>query len=208
MDCNGDTFFNRHPSTHSSQQEYRVSMGCNEDAFLNRYPSYHSFQQTFPQVPFLATVFTLDRQYCPKCWKKFGRRQDRDRHLLLHLPCSLYCPYPSCSWRGDRTNLFRQHWNAHACGPVPKREGYQIYPSKMILDWITNGRVSTDVAADYALLFAEGKARDLGKLEAWKNLWGRKRKVDEERKEVLEAVFPIATGYFDGVGPFHHKSRA
>lgn len=49
----------------------------------------------------------------------------------------------------------------------------------MILEWITDARVSTDVAANYALLFAEEKARKLGKLGAWKDLWGRKGKVSE-----------------------------
>lgn len=74
----------------------------------------------------------------------------------------------------------------------------------MILDWITDGRVSTDVAAYYALVFAEEKAGELGKLEAWKNLWGRKGKVDDEGKPVPWADFPTATGCFEGVGSFHH----
>ncbi len=78
----------------------------------------------------------------------------------------------------------------------------------MIINWITDGRVSTDVAADYALLFAVEKARELGKLDAWKDLWGRKGKVDEGGKAVLSTCFPIATGFFDGVASFHHIDHA
>ena len=74
----------------------------------------------------------------------------------------------------------------------------------MILDWITNGRVSINVAADYTLLLTEEKARVLGKLDAWKNLWGRKGKVNDGGGAVPSADFPIATSFFDGVGPFHH----
>lgn len=89
---------------------------------------------------------------------------------------------------GHRTDLFRQHWNAHGWGPVPERAEYEIYPSKMILNCITSGRVSTDVAANYALSFAGGKARELGKLEAWKDLWGSKERVDEGGKVVRSAA--------------------
>jgi hypothetical protein len=64
----------------------------------------------------------------------------------------------------------------------------------MILDWITDGRVSTEVAANYALLFAEEKARELGKLEAWKNLWGRKGKVDEGGMTVSSTDFSYRNG--------------
>jgi hypothetical protein len=58
----------------------------------------------------------------------------------------------------------------------------------MILNWITNGRISTDAAADHALLFAGEKARELGKLEAWKDLWGSKGRVDEGGKVVPSAA--------------------
>ncbi|KAF8264156.1 hypothetical protein EI94DRAFT_318783 [Lactarius quietus] len=206
MDCNTDTFFNPYRSCDNPRQEYPVSMEYNEGDFFNRPSSFHGSQQSVLQVrPLASSILPLDGRSCPKCWKKFGRWQDRDRHLLsCHLPRSLYCPYPSCSWRGDRTDLFRQHWNAHGCGPVPEQaEYYQIYPSKMILEWITHGRVSTDVAAECALLFAEEKARRLGKLEAWKDLWGRKGKVGRGEKAVPSTDFPIATDY-DGVGLLHH----
>jgi len=199
MDCNKDIFFHLYPLCNNPLQEYPASMEFNQGDFHNRPSAYHSLQQPVLRAQPLATVLHLDGQYCPKCWKRFGRWQDRDRHLLSrHLPRSLYCPYPACSWRGDRTDLFRQHWDAHGWGPVPKRGEYEIYPSKMILNWITNGRVSTDVAADYALLFAGEKARELGKLEAWKDLWGSKGRVDEGGKVVPSAAeFSIATGYFD-----------
>ena len=117
---------------------------------------------------------------CPECKELVGyRQQELKRHLLsIHLPCWICCPYPSCTWRGSRKEELQKHWIKDKCGPRPEqprpeREQCQIYNTDLILGWILEDDTPVQVAASYALEFVEGRARELGKVESWSNLWGR-----------------------------------
>ncbi|KAI0270782.1 hypothetical protein BGY98DRAFT_1009841 [Russula aff. rugulosa BPL654] len=132
------------------------------------------------------TVYRLERtanrspMLCPGCKEHVGYRQrELRRHLLLvHLPCWICCPYPSCTWRGTRKEELRKHWIKDKCGPRPEQprpeqEQYRIYDTDLILGWILEDDTPVQVAASYALGFVGERARELGKVESWSNLWGR-----------------------------------
>ncbi|KAI0301020.1 hypothetical protein B0F90DRAFT_1817307 [Multifurca ochricompacta] len=113
--------------------------------------------------------------YCPdsNCEKRFGRQQELNRHIIaLHLPDWIYCPYSSCSWRGHRVEDFKDHLEKWNCGLLPTKEHYEIYNTKLVLSWISENGMSIYAVAWHALRFVEQKARELGKLEEWENLWG------------------------------------
>jgi hypothetical protein len=55
---------------------------------------------------------------------------------------------------------------------MPEREQYQIYNTNLILGWILEDDTPAHVAASYALDFVRERARELGKVESWSNLWG------------------------------------
>ena len=59
------------------------------------------------------------------------------------------------------------------CGPKPEPEQYQIYDTKLVLGWILEDDVPLKIAVGYALDFVGEKARELGKVEVWRDLWGR-----------------------------------
>ncbi|KAH9054299.1 hypothetical protein EDB87DRAFT_1646935 [Lactarius vividus] len=48
---------------------------------------------------------------CPVsgCGVPSRRPQERDRHLLSHLPCSIACSIGPCLWRGERVDTFKKH---------------------------------------------------------------------------------------------------
>ncbi|KAI0246465.1 hypothetical protein BJV78DRAFT_1254569, partial [Lactifluus subvellereus] len=118
--------------------------------------------------------------HCPKCEKPYRRRQDLRRHIMtIHLPCSIYCPYSRCSWRGNRTDEFRKHLSVRKCSSKQDKP-CRIYDSKMIADWILKDQVPVGVGASYVLVFVGEKARQLRKVEDWEDLWGGKgRKMDD-----------------------------
>jgi len=49
-----------------------------------------------------------------------------------------------------------------------------IYDTKMILDWIKAG-TPFETAASFALGLVSYKAHELGFVEEWEDLWGRRR---------------------------------
>lgn len=128
-------------------------------------PTVHRLGGTANQSPVL----------CPECKEHVGyRQQELRRHLLsIHLPCWICCPYPSCTWRGTRKEELKKHLIKDKCGPRPVREQYQIYNTNLILGWILEDDTPVQVAASYALDFVRERARELGKVESWSNLWGR-----------------------------------
>jgi hypothetical protein len=92
--------------------------------------------------------------------------------LSMHLPRCIFCPYPSCTWRGTRTQELKRHLDKNKCGPRPEQEEYQIYDTNLILGWILEGDTPIRVAASYALDFVGERAKELGKVETWSDLWG------------------------------------
>jgi Zinc finger, C2H2 type len=109
---------------------------------------------------------------CPECQAPFRRKQELRRHIAsIHLPDSIYCPYPSCSWRGRRREAFLKHLEDQKCGPKPEQGVYEIYVTDLVLDWILEG-TPVETAAVYAVDFVAERAYELGKEEEWQNLWG------------------------------------
>ena len=117
---------------------------------------------------------------CPAsgCVSSFGRRQDRNRHILIHLPYWIHCPYPGCSWRGDRPNLFRIHWDRDSNHPSSSRDlderQFRTYDPWPLVGKIEKGSLSIRDAKAYAISMVRKKASDVGKPELCENPWGRK----------------------------------
>jgi hypothetical protein len=103
--------------------------------------------------------------------------------LKSHLPCHLYCP--TCFRRWDRGEEFNKHFKDAKCGPRPTREQCQVYETKLILDWILNDGVPIERVVRYALSFVSEKARELGKVEEWRDPWGREGKRARRRYDHL-----------------------
>jgi hypothetical protein len=125
----------------------------------------------FPQIdsitPPAATSSNLRIWRCPACSAEYGRSQDCKRHIIRHLPYWIHCPLPQCSWTGNRIDIFRRHYAEHDHhGPydrVPKREAFEIYDPRELIDRIRDGTVNVDVAADIALGLVRVKAEQLQK---------------------------------------------
>ena len=67
------------------------------------------------------------------------------------------------------------------CGPKPAREQYQIYDTKLILNWALNDNAPVEAVVRYALDFVGERALELGKVEQWSDLWGRQGKRARRR---------------------------
>ncbi|KAH9974637.1 hypothetical protein BGW80DRAFT_150028 [Lactifluus volemus] len=149
--------------------------------FTLEFPPDPSVCQILPQ----ASSSNDTRLYCPvhHCTGSAKRPQDLDRHMLeSHLPCHLYCP--SCFWRGDRTEDLTKHLQVAKCGQRPRKQ-CQIYEKKLILDWILNDGEPIEKVVCYALSFVSEKARELGKVEEWRDAWGRQGKIARRRYDHL-----------------------
>ncbi|KAI0249370.1 hypothetical protein BJV78DRAFT_700564 [Lactifluus subvellereus] len=113
----------------------------------------------------------------PGCNKtiKPGRSQDLERHMgSIHLPFQFFCSTPSCSWRGGRRDEFITHRaNSH---PGDEHEPGVIYDIKLILDHIKKG-VPIPRVEGYALDFVAERALELGKVEEWEDLCGRRARA-------------------------------
>jgi hypothetical protein len=94
--------------------------------------------------------------------------------LSAHLPLWLHCPHLPCAWRGHRKEDFKAHLEEHH-GADPKAGLCQVYDTRMVLDWIKDGS-SIETAKVYALGFVSEKAHELGFVEEWKDLWGKRGK--------------------------------
>jgi hypothetical protein len=119
---------------------------------------------------------------CPVCAATFRRWQDQRRHILTHLPKSLYCPEPDCCWRGDRPDSLIKHWwNDHpsSSGQEPDNSDkgqFTIYEPEPLVEGLLNGSISIQEAQTVAKLKVKIRAEELGKLRMWGSLWGRRLK--------------------------------
>ncbi|KAI0249384.1 hypothetical protein BJV78DRAFT_701384 [Lactifluus subvellereus] len=112
---------------------------------------------------------------CPwtGCKKTYGRKQDVKRHIVSHhLPYSIFCLNPSCSWRGGREDDFARH--SADCGPSSMRG--DIYDTKLVLGYILEDGVAVEVAERFALQFVAERGLEFGKVEEWEDLCGRRAK--------------------------------
>ncbi|KAF8485891.1 hypothetical protein DFH94DRAFT_841959 [Russula ochroleuca] len=112
---------------------------------------------------------------CPwtGCEVDFGRQQEWERHILtFHLPDCYCCPAPACPWRSRRKDSLKMHIDEGMCGPRPEwEEQWMIYNPKLILQWICEDFISIEFAETYALDFVQERARELGKVDAWRDPW-------------------------------------
>lgn len=137
-------------------QTYRRDRTSNRS--LNMYPSKQ------PMLP------------CPLCpnLKYFSRQQDRDRHLLSHLPYWLGCS--GCSWRGYRLDAFRKHWHSEhkSTSLVPDDDGSKLYNPKPLIRKILQNPDSIGYAQIKAVSWIKVKALALCKQELLADPWGHK----------------------------------
>jgi hypothetical protein len=120
---------------------------------------------------------------CPACRLKLSRWQDRDRHILTHLPHWIHCPLPHCAWRGNHVKSIKQHWKRQdhlqyhmSYGNTPRREQFQIFNPQEFVALIKAGTISASDAANQALIIVGVKANQLQKLSMSENPWGYKLK--------------------------------
>ncbi|KAI9452225.1 hypothetical protein BJY52DRAFT_1226246 [Lactarius psammicola] len=152
-------------------------------------PLYTHPQPNPPVPPFpIRSTVTLrvpaagNRLKCPICPESFPRKQERDRHLLKHVPYFMHCPLPHCAWRGNRAGLFKRHWQQenhrgyHEYYGHTSPGGSQIetYDPWVILDQIINGAISLREGQDRAIVLVQVKAYELQKPSMWMDPWGRK----------------------------------
>ena len=123
--------------------------------------------------------------------------QDRDRHLLTHLPHWLHCPAPDCSWRGNRVKSFENHWRRHDLfkhytpnGASPEREQFELFNPQEFVDRIKAGTITVRDAADRALELVRAKADQLQKPSLSANPWGYKLKAGPSHKGSLLETEP------------------
>jgi hypothetical protein len=90
-----------------------------------------------------------------------------------HLPYSIFCP--SCYWRGGREEEFTTHSKRYHPGEVLKPS--LIYNTNLVLGYIFDGSTAIDVAERFALRFVAERAVELGKVEEWNDLCGRRAKT-------------------------------
>jgi len=114
----------------------------------------------------------------PDCLSSFRRSQERNRHLLTHLPHWIHCPAPGCSWRGDRLSAFRRHWKSgHPSSGQELGEGQcETYDPWPLIEKIVQGTLCIQAAKDIAMSKVKGKGIELDKWELCENPWGSKLK--------------------------------
>ena len=141
------------------------------------------------QSPVKSVTATSKRWECsiPVCPELFGRRIDRDRHELAHLPYFLHCPVAGCPKRGNRPSDFKKHWREQ--GQDPSHSSYrkqhgdtleqsqETFDPQEILDRIKKGTISLTEGQEEAVLIVQVKSFELEKLGMMTEPWGRNRKL-------------------------------
>ncbi|KAH9069737.1 hypothetical protein EDB83DRAFT_397443 [Lactarius deliciosus] len=116
------------------------------------------------------------RVHCPVCRVTSKRRQERDRHLLTHLPCWIACSIGSCLWRGDRIDMFTKHLFEKHQTTESHGHGYQLYDTQLFVDGLVKRTISIEDAKQLAIAKVEAIALVIGKPEFLEDPWGRKGK--------------------------------
>ncbi|KAI9513133.1 hypothetical protein F5148DRAFT_1159011 [Russula earlei] len=90
-----------------------------------------------------------DADLCPfrKCRKRCGRRQDVERHILLHLPHYIRCTESNCNWTGTRRDALKVHLKKkHGGAPLPEQEIFMIYDAKGLVKRLLNKEITVALA--------------------------------------------------------------
>jgi hypothetical protein len=120
----------------------------------------------------------------PGCSSSSGRPQDRNRHILTHLPYWIHCPDPGCSWRGDRPSDFKRHRRRdHPSSSQELSEGqYKTYDPLPLVGKIVWGTLSIEDANKHALAMVRKKSSELGMKKICENPWGRRGRGRAQRR--------------------------
>jgi hypothetical protein len=113
----------------------------------------------------------------PGCSSLLGRSQERKRHVLTcHLPFWLHCPFPDCSWRGDRVGIFKSHWTRDHPSSSQELDEDQnkTYDPCPLVNGVVEGKLSIQDAEGQALSMVKKRAVELGMQELYEKPWGRK----------------------------------
>jgi len=107
---------------------------------------------------------------------KFGRMQERNRHIESYLPHSIYCTFQSCPWTGRRQWDFKEHWKRKhpGAGKAPGEDANEIYDPKDFVKSIVDGTPVEEVARSAFAKVQECLER-LGKPDVGANVLGRNR---------------------------------
>ncbi|KAH9012652.1 hypothetical protein EDB85DRAFT_1013150 [Lactarius pseudohatsudake] len=139
-------------------------------------------------IPHGTTTVTRNRWQCHICTESFPRRQERDRHELKHVPYFIHCPLLHCVWRGNRTNLFKKHWQQEDhrsyheyYGSTPGRGQTETFDPRLILKQIINGDISLREGEDQAIFLVQVKGYELQKPSMLTDPWGRNKRHSIER---------------------------
>ncbi|KAI9439817.1 hypothetical protein H4582DRAFT_1551044 [Lactarius indigo] len=120
-----------------------------------------------------ATTTPGDPRKCPVCSAYFTRWQDCDRHIEIHLPHWIHCPFQNCTWRGNRVKPFKIHWEkVHGShSNIPGREQFKIYNTQEFVNQIKAGDTHI-IVAGRVIERVRAKANQLGKLSMSVDPWG------------------------------------
>ena len=143
-----------------------------------------------PVSTFKPEIFT-----CRACGQTAKRQQELDRHYqYLHLPCWVFCPLEGCTYRGERPDEFKKHFDRHfnihqpkhdQKPSLPSEEQYTIYNVKVVLDWIKDWQGNDFLRAvqEWALDAVKARAFELGRQEWLENPWGRSAETQARREQ-------------------------
>ena len=127
----------------------------------------------------------------PGCGRSLKKRdQEWERHIVSrHLPDNLYCPGPACPWRGHREDARKRHIGRGKCGPTPEwEEQRKIYEPSLIISWVLDAAISTEVAEMFAHDLVKERAREVKKIHLWKDLMRYDEKVSGVVNGMMHAL--------------------
>ena len=175
-------------SYHGKAEIVRVLLDGGATTSLNGYQQQPHFPAPSSPIGWQNTstpsaITTVNRLWqCSICLDLFSRRQERERHQLLHIPFFLHCPLPHCAWRGNRYNSFRKHWQKEdhrsyheQYGHTPEQSQVETYDPRVILNQLINGAISLREAQDDAVFLVQIKSYELQKADMLTHPWGRER---------------------------------
>ncbi|KAI0267124.1 hypothetical protein BC834DRAFT_969146 [Gloeopeniophorella convolvens] len=89
---------------------------------------------------------------CSLCSQPCSRLQELKRHIReIHLPWTLLCLEPGCSWGGHRDNLLQKHLtNLHPYTSPRCARG--IYPADQLVESLIDGKITIEAACDHAAI--------------------------------------------------------